>query len=309
MSDDLISPDVLSGMLMRMFEFAPVAMAITTSDKVNSRYVKVNDAYLRLTGLKWDDIRERELTTSGSAIHSKARDERRRKLDEEGAFQLEEVELKHVDGTVVPTLISAQRTEIGAQSYDIEIIIDVSARMNLQRELDRALITAARTDALTDMPNRTAYDLFISQAIANPEFATMLAFIDLNGFKTINDTYGHAFGDKVLQVIGQRLRESCRSEDFVARLGGDEFVLVMQLPTPHIAAALPSFQRMMVQTFAPMEVDSVPIAVGAAIGTAFFDPISDTSETLLNRADRLMYQAKSTREIFRIVSDRLPEVL
>lgn len=308
MSDDLISPDVLSGMLMRMFEFAPVAMAITTSDKTNSRYVKVNDAYLRLTGLKWEDIRERELTTSGSAIRSKARDERRRKLDEEGAFQLEEVELKHVDGTVVPTLISAQRTEIGDQSYDIEIIIDVSARVNLQRELDRALITAARTDALTEIPNRTAFDLFIAQAIANPEFATMLAFIDLNGFKSINDTHGHAFGDKVLQTIGQRLRDSCRSDDFVARLGGDEFVVVLQLPIAHIAAALPAFQRMMVKTFAPMEVDNVPLAVGAAIGTAFFDPASDTSETLLNRADHLMYEAKSTGDAFSIVSDANPSV-
>lgn len=307
MSDDLISPDVLSDMLMRMFEFAPVAMAITTSDKSNSRYVKVNDAYLRLTGLRWEDIRERELTTSGSAISSKARDERRRKLDEEGAFQLEEVEIKHVDGTVVPTLISAQRTEVGTQSYDIEIIIDVSARVNLQRELDRALITAARTDALTEIPNRTAFDLFIAQAIANPDFATMLAFIDLNGFKTINDTYGHAFGDKVLQIIGQRLRESCRSNDFVARLGGDEFVVVLQLPVQNIAAALPAFQRMMVQTFAPMEVNDVPLNVGAAIGTSFFDPHADTSETLLNRADRRMYEAKSTGQVFQINSDPLPD--
>lgn len=306
--DDSISPEILSAMLMRMFEFAPVAMAITTSSLNNSSYVKVNDAYLRLTGLKWEDIKGVRVTTSGD-FTTPERMERRRLLDEEGGFQLQEVELTHADGTPIPTLISAQRTEIGDRSYDVEIIVDVSARVNLQRELDRALITAARTDALTAIPNRTAFDHFIKQVITNPSFVTMLAFIDLNGFKQINDTHGHAAGDKVLQVIGQRLRANCRSNDFVARLGGDEFVLVLRLPTFNVESALPAFQRMMTKAFAPLDVGGVMLTVGAAIGTAFFRPDSDTAETLLNRADRLMYQAKSTREPFHIVSEPSPDLV
>ncbi|MET3924163.1 sensor domain-containing diguanylate cyclase [Devosia sp. 2618] len=302
-ADDPISPEILSQMLMRMFEFAPVAMAITTSHKADSRYVKVNDAYLKLTGYKWDDIKQRELAASGSAINSPARDERRRLLDVEGAFRLQEVDIKHVDGTVIPTLISAQRTEIGEQSYDIEIIIDISARVRLQTELDQALIQAARTDALTGLPNRASYDDFIGRKLAHDNACVLLAFIDLNGFKTINDTRGHAFGDKVLQHVGARLRDNCRSSDFVGRLGGDEFVVVLQLPSGGAASAFPAFHRMMKHAFEPMMIDGEVVRVGAAIGTAAFDPANDTAETLLNRADRCMYEAKSTGDIFHVVSD------
>lgn len=304
--DDPISPQVLSGLLMRMFEFAPMAMAITTSDVNNSRYVRVNDAYLKLTGLKWADIRDRELTTSGAAINSPARDERRRLLDVEGAYQSQEVDIKRADGTVIPTLISAQRTEVGERSYDIEILIDISARANLQRELDKALIKAARTDALTGLPNRAAYDAYIADSIAQATLARtalMLAFIDLNGFKHINDTLGHAIGDKVLQTVAQRLRDGCRSGDFVARLGGDEFIVVLPIPQENLAAAFPAFQRMMEAVFAPMDLDGRRLNIGAAIGTACLDTGRDTAETLLNRADQCMYEAKSTGGMLHIVTD------
>lgn len=291
--DDPISPEVLSGMLMRMFEFAPVAMAITTSSASASSYVKVNDTYLRLTGLKWDDIKGARVTTSGNFL-SPERLERRRLLDEEGGFQSQEVELTHVNGTRIPTLISAQRTEIGDHSYDIEIIIDVSVRAALQRKLDQALITAARTDALTGLPNRAAYDLYIAGCVADAKVgqdSLMLAFIDLNGFKRINDTLGHATGDAVLRVVSQRLREGCREQDFVARLGGDEFVVVLKLPNASVSAAFPTFRRLMQSIFVPMDIGGQTLTVGAAIGTACLGP-GDTAETLLNRADRCMYEAK-----------------
>lgn len=304
--DDPISPQVLSGMLMRMFEFAPVAMAITTSDRVNSRYVKVNDAYLKLTGLKWADIRDRELAASGAAINSPARDERRRLLDVEGAYQSQEVDIKRADGSVIPTLISAQRTEVGDRSYDVEILIDVSARASLQRELDQALIKAARTDALTGLPNRAAYDAYIAACIDQEDHsrtALMLAFIDLNSFKRINDTLGHAIGDKVLQTVAHRLREGCRAGDFVARLGGDEFIVVLPIPQENLVAAFPAFQRMMETVFTPMDLEGRLLNVGAAIGTACLDIRTDTAETLLNRADQCMYEAKSTGGMLHIVVD------
>lgn len=305
-TDDPLPPQILSDMLMRMFEFAPIAMTISTSDSVNSSYVKVNDAYLRLTGLKWDDIRGKNLIKS-AAIDSHARNERRRKLDEDGAYQLEEVELRHADGSLIPTLISAQRTEVGDRSYDIEIIVDVSTRAALQRELDKALIAAARTDTLTGLPNRAAYDLFIGTSVeraAGANQSLMLAFIDLNGFKDINDTHGHSTGDKVLQIVGQRLRDGCRDSDFVARLGGDEFVVVLTMPHRDNAAAFPAFQRLMSAIFEPIDLAGTPLSIGAAIGTAYLDSRSDTPETLLNRADRCMYEAKSSGAKLHIVSDR-----
>src|SRR4051812_47954873 len=110
--DEIIPPDVLASMLMRLFEFSPIAMAITTSDTRTSSYAKVNDAYLRLTGFQWENISGKKLTSEGSAIDSPARDRRHRLLADEGSYVLEEVEIMHADGTVIPTLISAQRTVI-----------------------------------------------------------------------------------------------------------------------------------------------------------------------------------------------------
>lgn len=153
-------------MLVRMFESAPIAMSITTSDMKTSSYVKVNDAYLRLTGLKWDEIKGKKLTDGGAAIDNPARDRRHRLLLEEGSYELEEVDITHADGTIVPTLISAQRTVVDDVSFDVEIIIDVSARVRQQREIESALKTSARTDALSGLPNRACFDEVIADAVA-----------------------------------------------------------------------------------------------------------------------------------------------
>lgn len=306
MSDDQISKETLAAMLLRMFEFAPVAMAITTSSLDNSSYVKVNDAYLRLTGLTWDEIKGTRVIASGTDYSDPARMERRRLLDEEGGYRLEEVELRHVDGTVIPTLISAQRTEVGDRSYDVEIILDISVRVNLQRQMEQALIKAARTDALTGLPNRSAFDDHIRACVRDAHLDTqclMLAFIDLNGFKAINDGLGHAMGDRVLQTLAARLTSACRQGDFVARLGGDEFIVMFRIAPENMSAALAAFERIMEQVFVPMRIDDHMLEIGAAIGTATFDPQTDTPESLLTRADQNMYQAKSFGAGLRVVFD------
>jgi diguanylate cyclase (GGDEF)-like protein/PAS domain S-box-containing protein len=302
-NDELITPEILSNMLLRMFEFAPVAMSITTSDAHNSRYVKVNDAYLKLTGLKWDDIRDKELTSAGSAIDSPARNERRRLIDVEGGYKLQEVELRHVEGHIIPTLISAQRTEVGNQHYDIEIIIDVTAKVELQRELDTALRTAVRTDALSGLPNRLALDEHLARVLHHRELATVLAFIDLNGFKSVNDTLGHAVGDKMLEMVGHRLKNHCRATDFVARLGGDEFVVVLQMPPEKLDTGLDNFAANMEEAFQAFELGGKTISIGAAIGIAASRAGTDSPDSLLERADQCMYAAKETGALLSISRD------
>lgn len=148
-----ISSSHLSAILHRMFEFAPIAMSITTSDTRTSSYAKVNDAYLKLVGRSWEEISGKRLTDS-AAIDNPARDRRHRLLTEQGCYELEEVDITHADGTVIPTLISAQRTVINGVSFDVEVLMDVSSRVRQQREIENALKTSARTDALSGLPNR-----------------------------------------------------------------------------------------------------------------------------------------------------------
>ena len=293
--EEILPPDVLSSMLMRMFEFAPIAMAITTSDARTSSYAKVNDAYLRLTGLKWENIRGKRLTSEGSAIDSPARDRRHRMLAEEGFYTLEEVDIAHADGTIIPTLISAQRTVVDGVSFDVEVIVDVSARVRHQREIEYALRTSARTDALSGLPNRACFDEVVGEHIDSglSDKPLALAFIDLNGFKAVNDTLGHHAGDEVLRTVASRLRDNFRATDFIARVGGDEFVVLMEAEQLPLFETQRRLQEMMERIFKPIAIEGRVTDVGAAVGVTFLQT-DDTPASFVKRADRYMYMAKTT---------------
>lgn len=292
---ELIHPEMLTSMLMRLFEFAPVAMAISTSDTRTSSYAKVNDAYLKLTGLRWEDIGGKQLTVKGSAIDNPARDRRHALLQDHGSYLLEEVDIKHVDGTVIPTLISAQRTVIDGVSFDVEIILDVSSRVRHQREIERALTESARTDFLTGLANRAGFDAELSKRIeqAGDTRGLILAYIDLNGFKAVNDDLGHNAGDEVLKTIASRLRVSLPSSTIIARVGGDEFAIISEIQHSRSSEMLVELKTVGETVFKPIPVEGRLADVGAAIGLAVLEP-DDTIASFTKRADRYMYIAKST---------------
>ncbi|WP_165915166.1 EAL domain-containing protein [Rhizobium sp. PP-F2F-G48] len=290
-------------MLMRMFEFAPIAMSITTSDTKTSSYLKVNDAYLRLTGLKWDDIRGKKLTSEGAAIDNPARDRRHRLLATNGAYELEEVDIAYADGTVIPTLISAQRTVIDGTPFDVEVIIDVSARVRQQREIESALKTSARTDALSGLPNRASFDEALAEAVTRNlqnDRKLALAYIDLNKFKVVNDTHGHSAGDEVLRIIARRLRENFRATDFIARIGGDEFVVMLDIDRKLAGDLQPYLQKTMERIFKPIPIGGQVTFTGAAVGVTFLQE-NDTAKSYVERADEYMYIAKTTGERVAVV--------
>lgn len=300
---DALSTELLVSMLVRMFEFAPIAMSITTSDTQTSSYVKVNEAYLRLTGLKWDDIKGKKLTSDGAAIDNPARDRRHRLLAEEGAYELEEVDIAYADGTIIPTLISAQRTVIDGVSFDVEVILDVSARVRQQREIENALKTSARTDALSGLPNRACFDEVLADAVARNllnDRKLALAYIDLNDFKTVNDTIGHAAGDEVLRTIASRLRENFRATDFIARIGGDEFVVLLDIDRKLAGDLQAHLQETMERIFKPIPIDGQVTFTGAAVGVTFLQA-DDTVQSYVKRADDYMYIAKTTGERVAVV--------
>lgn len=302
-AEDSLPAELLVSMLMRMFEFAPIAMSITTSDTRTSSYVKVNDAYLRLTGLKWQDIKGKKLTDDGAAIDNPARDRRHKLLAEEGSYELEEVEITYADGTIVPTLITAQRTVIDDVSFDVEVILDVSARVRQQREIESALKASARMDALTGLPNRGAFDEFLADAVARNlgnDRKLALAFIDLNKFKAVNDRLGHSAGDEVLRIVASRLRESFRATDFIARIGGDEFVIMLDMDR-RIAGDLQShLKETMDRVFKPIPISGEVTFTGAAVGVTFLQA-DDTAQSYVDRADEYMYIAKHTGDRVAVV--------
>lgn len=148
----------------------------------------------------------------------------------------------------------------------------------------------ALTDALTGLPNRSKLLLTLGKMVGS---GASVLFCDLNGFKGVNDTFGHAVGDAVLVEVGRRLVLAVRGEDTVARLGGDEFVIVAP---PHPTASPEGLSRRVLGAMRqPMILPGgVVVVVGVSVGTSLMQPGQDPAEVLA-QADHQMYSAKSLR--------------
>ncbi|MDE7548777.1 EAL domain-containing protein [Acetobacter fabarum] len=156
----------------------------------------------------------------------------------------------------------------------------------------------ARRDALTALPNRLALEEYLPKAQERAsERGTSLAIglMDLDGFKAVNDTYGHAAGDKVLTELSQRLWETLRESGYVARLGGDEFVVVLEnldtgMANEQVATALDNLSSVVAEPF--VIADGKTAKVGLTMGVVLCPQDGDKPDALLRQADRAMYKAK-----------------
>jgi diguanylate cyclase len=155
----------------------------------------------------------------------------------------------------------------------------------------------AHHDLLTGLPNRVMelkrFDELLGEprAVFRSEHPLCTVFcLDLDGFKEVNDRFGHAAGDAVLVAIAGRLRDSIRDVDFLCRIGGDEFVIL--LPAISAAEAARVAQRIIERVSEPVEIDSLPLRIGISVGSACAPNDGETADELLRSADRAMYEAK-----------------
>jgi diguanylate cyclase (GGDEF)-like protein len=166
---------------------------------------------------------------------------------------------------------------------------DISER----KEAERQLIATARYDALTGLPNRAMFHEHLARALPRVErerTTLALMFFDLDGFKAVNDSHGHQAGDRVLQVVAERLLACMRAGDMVARLGGDEFIILVEnCPSDH----LPEVAEKVLQAVAvPIEVDAGKVRVSASLGLSSYPDCAIDAEMLIHLADTAMYEAK-----------------
>ena len=172
-------------------------------------------------------------------------------------------------------------------------VLDRVVRHALVRALqDKAIERSARFDHLTGLANRSAFRTALEQQLASRADPTELSvvYIDIDGFKAINDRYGHATGDAVLKAVGIRLRDTVGVEPVVARLGGDEFALLVDGGEARARRLMSDLDRALE---APVESGSTPIRVHASMGAATFPTHGRTADRLVDYADRMMYGAKS----------------
>jgi diguanylate cyclase (GGDEF)-like protein/PAS domain S-box-containing protein len=184
------------------------------------------------------------------------------------------------------------------------LVADVTARVTAEKELAAAkeeLERLALTDVLTGLANRHSLELSLQHALAvlerTPPGTRLVALLllDLDGFKPVNDTYGHAAGDEVLQELGRRLSHEVRAPDLVARIGGDELV-VLGLDVRDHAAAEHLAERLVARVAEPVRLSTGPsVRVTASVGLAVAgeSPAVPTVAELMRQADTQMYEAKN----------------
>jgi diguanylate cyclase len=169
-------------------------------------------------------------------------------------------------------------------------------------KLNSDLSDMALTDSLTLLPNRRAFLIDLERLFAHARRIrswVLVAFVDMDNFKMINDTYGHETGDVFLQQMSHRIKSKARAGDFLARLGGDEFVLAGEGPSLDVDGekSLEAMRkRIFDATVAKIDLpDTVLDYLGASVGVVSLDPYTNDQNSALQAADKAMYQSKQNR--------------
>ena len=198
---------------------------------------------------------------------------------------------RHVlkDGRVIDADVTAHRVEFQGRAAMLSAIQDVTERNGLERELRHR----AFHDALTDLANRSLFANRLEHALARQarnDSAIGVIVLDLDGFKTVNDSLGHTVGDALLVAAGDRLRKAVRPGDTVARLGGDEFAILLE-DAPTIDGLGAQAERILRSLAEPFELAGKSLVVTASAGVTLNRP-GDGPDELIRNADMAMYLAK-----------------
>jgi diguanylate cyclase (GGDEF)-like protein len=153
-------------------------------------------------------------------------------------------------------------------------------------------------DALTGLPNRVLFEQHLDQGLILAKrqgWGLAVLFLDLDEFKSINDTYGHDLGDKVLLMVANRLQSLIREEDTVSRWGGDEFMCLL-LEVKEEADVIHLAEKIVKQIAKACNFNGIALSIKASIGIAIYPTNGETAEILFKNADMAMFQAKGTKK-------------
>jgi diguanylate cyclase (GGDEF)-like protein/PAS domain S-box-containing protein len=280
-----------------------VANAVFITDETG-KIIWINDAFSRLSGYTMEDAYGRTPAILQSGKQSEAFYADLWQTIREGKVWHGEVIDRRKDGTLYTAdeVITPLFGSNGTVTNFIAIQHDITSKHS-EEELHRYL---AYHDALTGLPNRTSFaaaeEEAISQARRSQE-AVAVMFLDLDGFKVVNDTHGHQVGDLLLAAVADRLRAAVRREDKLARLGGDEFaILLTGISDMTVVQGLAG--KLVDAISRPFMLRGRKYEIGVSIGIALYPEHGEDPELLLNLADSAMYEAKrSGGSRFRIGPD------
>lgn len=278
-------------LMKSMFEHTQENIMIANSKK---ELIDVNAAFTKITGYERDEVLGKNPRFLRSGYQSDEFYKNMWQSVNDTGYWSGEIWDRKKDGQLYPsfTTLSAINDNNGDPSHYVSIATDITALKKHEKQLERT----AHYDALTGIPNRLLLADRMKQAIAQTKRDKKLlavCYIDLDGFKPINDNFGHHIGDQVLIKVTERIIPIIREGDTLARLGGDEFVILL-LGLEDLDQCIQCVERLLVAIAKSIEIDDLTATVTASIGLTIY-PIDDHDpDTLLRHADHAMYIAKQS---------------
>ena len=270
--------------------------SITLNRVSDGRYVDVNQAFLDLMGFERDEVIEHTAEELNIWADPRELDGVRETLVRSQECRNVEIQFRKKSGEMCWALISVSLIQIEGVRCALAVVRDVSHA----KEAEDAIRNLAYYDPLTNLPNRRLLLERLQQALAiTPLTGRMraLLFVDLDNFKTLNDTLGHQTGDLLLQEASRRLSACVRETDTVGRLGGDEFVLMLEdlseVQEEAAAQAKAVSEKILFTIAQPYMLDGRVCRSSASIGISLFGDRRENSSEVLQQADIAMYQAKA----------------
>lgn len=273
-----------------VFTFAREGILITAAD---GSIIEVNDTFCTITGYTRDEVLGQNPRLINSGIQKKEfYEEMWSQLLGQG-YWYGEVWNRRKNGEVFAVMqtISAVYDLQGKLQHYVALFSDIT----VLKEHEKRLQHIAHYDALTGLPNRVLLADRLHQAMLQTKSngkKLAVAYLDLDGFKAINDQYGHHAGDQLLIELARNMKHALREGDTFARLGGDEFVIVM-VNLPDIKTSEFILSRVLSAAALPVRFDSLNLQVSASLGVSFYPQLETVdADQLLRQADQAMYQAK-----------------
>jgi diguanylate cyclase (GGDEF)-like protein/PAS domain S-box-containing protein len=279
-----------------------------------AKIVEVNDAFCEITGYSKQEVMGKNPSVMASGRHDKAFWKRFWEAVVRNGKWKGEVWDRRKTGELFPKLLSV--STLARKSGEVTHYVGIFSDITRQKLTEARLERLAHYDPLTKLPNRALFRDRLNRAIIRAERNSMsvaLIFLDLDGFKLINDTLGHQIGDSLLDHVAERLSGSVRKSDTVARLGGDEFTLVIaDFTDPSVIT--PLARKILELLRKPFNIEGHRILVSASMGVAFYPEDASGVDELLQHADTAMYYVKDrgkngfqyfSRKMNEEVSDRL----
>ncbi|MBD8520468.1 putative bifunctional diguanylate cyclase/phosphodiesterase [Lysinibacillus fusiformis] len=278
-------------LILKIFENVSEGIMITDKYK---KIVMVNPAFEFVTGYKRDDVVGRTPAVLQSGVHELPFYlEMWEQIRQEGIWQ-GEIWNRRKTGDVYPewlTIVCVTNDEGEVTNY-CGIFTDLSERKIVENELEKRLLT----DSLTDVSNRFAYiermdNLLESTSAISHSVQHAVYFLDLDRFKQINDTLGHAVGDSILIEVAKRLKQLLKNKDIIARYGGDEFVITLT-NVKNVKEAAQFAEQIISSIEKPMMINGQEVFISTSIGVSVYPVDGKNTEELINCADRAMTYSK-----------------